>query len=241
MLRSAFVIAVFFSLCVSCAQAAEVRAQPLAVVELFTSQGCSSCPAADDLLAELDGRDDIIALGYHVDYWDYIGWADTFGSPEFSDFQRAYSASWGTNRIYTPQMVINGQDDVVGSRRHEVSGALRTASLDVPVQLRADMDYLEVEIDGRAGLEEAVVWLITFRDWAEVAIERGENRGRTVGYAQIVTGRQVLGMWEPDSGAQLRLPLADVLGQDSNGLAIVVQAERGGLPGRILGAASFVR
>jgi hypothetical protein len=103
------------------------------------------------------------------------------------------------------------------------------------------MDYLEVEIDGRAGLEEAVVWLITFRDWAEVAIERGENRGRTVGYAQIVTGRQVLGMWEPDSGAQLRLPLADVLGQDSNGVAIVVQAERGGLPGRILGAASFVR
>jgi hypothetical protein len=138
-------------------------------------------------------------------------------------------------------MVINGHADAVGSRRHEVQAALSNAALDLTVSLSTDMDYLNIEIDGAPGLDDAVVWLVTFKDWADVEIERGENRGRTIGYAQIVTGRQVLGMWEPDTGVHLRLPLSDVLGDASNGAAILVQEETSGLPGRILGAASFVR
>ena len=98
-------------------QAESVRANPKAVVELFTSQGCSSCPPADALLTSLAEREDVVALAYHVDYWDYIGWEDTFGAKDFSDRQRGYAKSWGSTRIFTPQMVVNGGEGVVGSRR----------------------------------------------------------------------------------------------------------------------------
>ena len=108
---------------------AETRLRPKAVVELFTSQGCSSCPPADALLTSLADQEDVVALAYHVDYWDYVGWKDTFGEADFSDRQRAYAQSWGSSRIYTPQMVINGVKGVVGSRRGEVHGELDRASL----------------------------------------------------------------------------------------------------------------
>jgi hypothetical protein len=231
-------LALFLS---SAAGAGELRQSPKAVLELFTSQGCSSCPAADALLTELNERPEVIALAYHVDYWDYIGWPDTFGSAAHSDHQRAYAESWGSSRIFTPQLIVNGTEGVVGSRRGEVNAAMGTAGLQLPVRLRNSGDMLEVSIGGRAGLEEAMVWLVTFIDEAEVTIERGENEGKRLAYTQIVTGRQVLGMWEPDSGAHLKLPLSEVLGSSANGAAILVQQEEGGLPGRILGAASFRR
>lgn len=222
--------------------AGELRQSPQAVLELFTSQGCSSCPAADALLTELNERPEVIALAYHVDYWDYIGWPDTFGSAAHSDYQRAYAESWGSSRIFTPQLIVNGSKGVVGSRRGEVDAAIGAAGLQLPVRLRNSGDMLEVSIDGQPGHdEEAMVWLVTFIDEAEVTIERGENEGKSLAYTQIVTGRQVLGMWEPDSGAHLKLPLSEVLGSSANGAAILVQQEEGGLPGRILGAASFRR
>ncbi|WP_291830371.1 DUF1223 domain-containing protein, partial [Bosea sp. (in: a-proteobacteria)] len=89
------------------AGAGEVRTSPKAVVELFTSQGCSSCPPADALLSELSEHDDLVTLAYHVDYWDYIGWPDSFGAKANSDHQRAYAESWGSARIYTPQLIVN--------------------------------------------------------------------------------------------------------------------------------------
>ncbi|HEV7277943.1 MAG TPA: DUF1223 domain-containing protein [Devosiaceae bacterium] len=223
------------------AGAGELRQHPKAVLELFTSQGCSSCPAADKLLTELGERPEVIALAYHVDYWDYIGWPDTFGAAANSDHQRAYAASWGSSRIFTPQLIVNGTAGVAGSRRSEVGKALSTAALDLPVRLKYSGDMLEVSIGSQHGLEEAMVWLVTFIDRAEVTVERGENEGKKLAYTQIVTGRQVLGMWEPDRGAQMKLPLSEVLGEAADGAAILVQQEQNGLPGRILGAASFQR
>ena len=219
---------------------AQSPAEPTrAVVELFTSQGCSSCPPADALLTDLAHRGDVVALAYHVDYWDYIGWPDTFGNEDNSNRQRAYAASWGSSRIYTPQVVVNGVTDVVGSKAHEVHKALGQATLSLPIRLARHDDMLSVEIDGQAGLEPAVVWLVTFLDSAEVDIERGENEGKSIIYSHVVTGRQAIGMWEPGAGAQLKLPMAEMIGEAADGVAIIVQHDDNGLPGPILGAAVY--
>jgi hypothetical protein len=216
----------------------EVRAHPKAVVELFTSQGCSSCPSADAKLSELQKNPDLITLAYHVDYWDYIGWTDTFGGKPNTEWQKAYAQSWGSSMIYTPELVVNGAKGVVGSRENEVSGALATATLVVPVTLSVDDKMLDITVSPQAGGSDAMVWLVTFKDHASVAIDRGENAGHTIDYSQIVTGRQMLGMWDPDAGTHLRLPISAILTGGANGAVIVVQTDKGGLPGPILGAAS---
>jgi len=223
------------------ASAGETRAQPKAVLELFTSQGCSSCPQADALLEQMSKSPNYIALAYHVDYWDYIGWPDTFGAKANSDRQRDYAESWGSSRIFTPQLVVNGVKGVVASRKKDVDGAVTATGLNLPITLTPSGDMLDVAIEGNDDMEKAVVWLVTFIDRAEVEIERGENKGKRIAYTQIVTGRQAVGMWDPDTGAHLKLPLAEVLTDTSNGAVIMVQQERDGLPGRILGAASFTR
>lgn len=221
--------------------AGELRAKPKAVLELFTSQGCSSCPQADALLEQMNQNSDYIALAYHVDYWDYIGWPDTFGAKANSDRQRDYAESWGSSRIFTPQLVVNGVKGVVASRKKDVDSALGTTGLSLPITLTPSKDMLEVSIEGNDDMQEGVVWLVTFIDRAEVDIERGENEGKRIAYTQIVTGRQAVGVWDPDTGAHLKLPLSEVLTDTSNGAVIMVQQERNGLPGRILGAASFTR
>jgi hypothetical protein len=236
LLLATLLVSSFFNLP---ARAAEIRENARSVLELFTSQGCSSCPSADALLGELGKRPDVVALAYHVDYWDYIGWADTFGARANSDRQRAYAESWGTSSIYTPQLVVNGADGVVASHRNEVDAALAAAPLVLPVHLHVSGDMLEVEAPAQKRDHGAAVWLVTFLDKAAVDVERGENKGRKLTYTQIVTGRQVVGMWEPDGGLRLKLPLREVLKSPSNGAVILVQEERGGLPGVILGAASF--
>ena len=220
------------------AAAAEVRDHPKAVIELFTSQGCSSCPKADARLGDLGKQPDLITLAYHVDYWDYIGWVDTFGAKANTDLQRAYAQSWGSSMVYTPQLVVNGAKGVVGSREKDVSGALDQAKLDLPVALTLNANVLDVSIDGKAGAGEAMVWLVTYKDHAEVAIARGENIGKSIDYTQIVTGRQMLGMWDPASGTHLKLPLSELMSNGANGAVILVQTDKGGLPGPILGAAS---
>jgi hypothetical protein len=226
------------ALAVAPAPAAELRQQPKAVVELFTSQGCNSCPQADALLTKLSQRGDLITLAYHVDYWDYIGWADTFGSAENSTFQREYARSWGSTRIYTPQIIVNGRTGVIGSRTSEVDGAISGAQLSLPVSLTVDGGMLEVTVGARAGAREATIWLVTYKDREVVDIQRGENAGKTMDYTTIVTGRQVLGMWEPEGGSHLRLPLKELMANGSNGAVILIQEESDGLPGAILGASS---
>jgi hypothetical protein len=223
------------------ASAENMRARPKAVVELFTSQGCASCPPADALLTSLAEEGDVVALAYHVDYWDYVGWEDTFGSEDFSDRQRAYAESWGSSRIYTPQMVVNGAKGVIGSRRGEVHDALDGVSLPLAVDISKDGDMLKIAIPPNTSLGDAVVWMVTYLDRADVTIDKGENAGKSMVYTQVVTSRQVLGMWEGATGANLKLPIPEVLSDDSTGIAVIVQQESDGLPGPILGAAAFER
>ena len=217
----------------------EIKTRPRAVVELFTSQGCAACPPADKIFLELTDRSDILALSYHVDYWDYIGWVDTFGSPENSELQRSYAKSLGNARVYTPQMVINGAMDVVGSRRDEIESGIETGNLSVIVDLNYSNGLLDVRIPGNSDGYESVVYLVTFRSRADVAIKRGENRGKFVTYAHIVTSRQIIGMWDPQKGAQLVLPMAELLDGDNDGVVIIVQQQTEGNPGPILGASLF--
>lgn len=221
-------------------QAGTTKTGAKAVLELFTSQGCSSCPPADALLKSLAGRPDIVALAYHVDYWDYIGWTDTFGAKSNTQRQRDYANAWNSNRIYTPELVVNGSEGLVGSREGEVQAAIGKAALAVPVMLKPDdHGMLAVDIAPDPGLKEASVWLITYVRDATVTVGRGENSGKTIDYTHVVTGRQVIGMWDPMSGAHLKLPLDQVLTKSSDGAAILLQEDKQGLPGRILGAATY--
>src|SRR5690606_3985864 len=131
--------------------------------------------------------DDVVALAYHIDYWDYIGWEDTFALPANTELQKAYAASWGKARVYTPQMVINGAHGVVGSQAGEVEAALTSASLDLDLELAiGDEDAAHLTAAGRAGLKPAIVWLVTWRETAQVPIERGENSGKVLDYTHIV-------------------------------------------------------
>ena len=125
--------------------AGETRQSPRAVLELFTSQGCSASPEADAMLEELSKRRDIISLAYHVDYWDYVGWPDSFGAEANSERQRAYAKSWGSSRIFTPQMVVNGIKGVVASREADVQSAMMKELAQLAAELQA----------GKATKEEA--------------------------------------------------------------------------------------
>lgn len=224
------------------AGAIEIHSGADAVVELFTSQGCSRCPDADRLLGQLGEREDIVALAYHIDYWDYIGWEDTFALPENTGLQKGYAQSWGKNRIYTPQMVINGQNAVVGSDAAEAEQAIDQAVSLLPVTLRANgPDSVVFSAPADETLSSAIVWVVPYRARAEVMIERGENSGQMLIYTHIVTARQAIGMWNPGEGAEITIPLQEVLGPDSDGAAVIVQEKDGALPGRILGASTFTR
>ena len=176
---------------------------PKAVVELFTSQGCSSCPKADVLLAKLADRDDIIALSLSVDYWDYLGWKDTLASPKFSERQRAYAHARGDGAMYTPQAVVNGLVHVNGSdegmigRNIEKTGKTIAVAY-VPIRLSESKDRLVVETGpAQAGVaaKEATLWLAVIASNVTVPIARGENQGKTVNYSNVVRELMPIGMW----------------------------------------------
>ena len=176
---------------------------PKAVVELFTSQGCSSCPKADALLAKLSDRDDIITLSLSVDYWDYLGWKDTLASPKFSERQRAYAHARGDGAMYTPQAVVNGLVHVNGSdegmigRNIEKTGKTIAVAY-VPIRLSESKDRLVVETGpAQAGVaaKEATLWLAVIASNVTVPIARGENQGKTVNYSNVVRELMPIGMW----------------------------------------------
>lgn len=220
------------------AGALEIREKAEAVLELFTSQGCSRCPDADRLLSELAESDEVIALAYHIDYWDYIGWQDTFADPSYTQLQRAYAQSWGKERIYTPQLVVNGTNAVVGSDAGQAGAAIAAASAALDIEITADgEDAVTLAAAADPRLAPAVVWVVTYRDTADVVVERGENSGRVLSYTHIVTGRQAIGMWDPHKGAEITIPVAEILGSHSDGAAVIVQEKNGNLPGPILAAA----
>ena len=191
------------------------------VVELYTSQGCSSCPPADELLGKLAKRDDVLALSLHVDYWDYIGWKDIFASPQYTDRQHAYARAAGKRMVYTPQMVIAGQDHVIGTKPGDVSRLLKShAKTPSPVQLAISKngDQLVIQAQADGGTGKMVVQLVRFVDGETVQIKRGENAGRALSYHNIVTHWSVLKNW---NGAKPLTLTADVTGDES--VAVIVQ------------------
>ena len=200
------------------------------VVELYTSQGCSSCPPADELLGQLERREGVIPLALHVDYWDYIGWKDTFGRPENTARQKAYARAAGRRMVYTPQMIIGGVHDVVGSKAMEVLErieALQKAGEQVSLAVVRSGNELRISAEAaRPGRME--VHLVRYKPRARVAIRAGELAGREMEYTNIVTDWTVLGKWDGRSPLRMRRPV-------SGNEPLVVIIQKAG-PGAILAA-----
>lgn len=204
------------------------------VIELFTSQGCSSCPPADAFLAEIADNPDIVALSLHVDYWDYLGWSDVFAKPEHTRRQISYREKSRARSVYTPQMVVNGQEFLVGSRKRKVMEkveAHQSAGSQSEVVLRRVNGKLEATITPSAATGGGVVWLITYDHPKKVAIGRGENGGRNIVYHNVVTSWMRLGDWS-GSAQVLSAPMPSM----GRGVAVIVQD---GEVGPVLGAAKL--
>ncbi|MAF96982.1 MAG: DUF1223 domain-containing protein [Rhodospirillaceae bacterium] len=233
-----------FALAAALAVAVQTNAaaaeKPLTVVELYTSQGCSSCPPADAFLGELAKRDDLLALSIHVDYWDYIGWKDRFALPENTKRQRAYASKLGMRYVYTPQMVVQGAAHSTGSDRDKILALIAKArkSKRVAVRISRAEDGIRVTVPGAGTADttdEAALWLAVFDSKHETAIKRGENGGRTLSYYNVVRGIKRIGTW---SEKPLDIPIrnADMSTDGRDGCAVILQSVS---TGRILGAAKL--
>jgi len=206
------------------------------VVELYTSQGCSSCPPADALLTELAMRPDVIALSLHVDYWDYIGWKDPYGSPMNTERQRRYATELGLRYVFTPQIVVDGRTSIVGSDRAAVEAAIAAAQARdkaVRISFHPDGGGTAVIAAGPAPAAGATVWLAIYDKSHETEVKRGENAGRTIRNANVVRSFERMGTW---TGQALEIPLnlADAAAGGGYGCAVIVQEGRSG---PLLGAA----
>lgn len=204
------------------------------VVELYTSQGCNSCPPADEILGEIAGRDDVIALSLNVDYWDYLGWRDEFAKPAHTTRQRAYQAGFGARSIYTPQMVIDGRIGVIGNQPGQVYEAV-DAQIAAPnqatVRLERDGDALVAQIapmvEGLRG--PATIWLVGYTGPHAVPIRHGENAGRTITYHNVARSLRQVSEWDGATPVQFHVDVDAAM----RGYAVIVQE---GLVGPIYGA-----
>jgi hypothetical protein len=197
------------------------------VVELFTSQGCSSCPPADALLGELARRGDVVALGFHISYWDSLGWKDPLSNQGSTDRQKAYARSFDS-RVYTPQMVVDGTSEMIGSDRAAVLAALGAARPEAIATVSFAADRRSVAIGAGDGKGEAL--LVRFVKHRTTDVAAGENAGRVLRDANGVRELTTLGAWD---GPALSFPI-EPPGADE-GLAVLVQAP----DGRMLGAAAL--
>ena len=221
--------------------------EPRAVIELFTSQGCSSCPAADKVLGELARDPTLLTMSLPVDYWDYLGWKDTLALHGHSDRERAYADTRGDRAVFTPQVVVNGIVPVLGSDEAAIEKAIAqtrqsAAPLTLPVTLTVADGKVVVSIpaaNGEHGI--AGIWLCPITGKVQVAIERGENRGHTLAYTNVVRRWVKLGEWngkaETFSVPVASLPNADFSAQDIDRVAVIVQSGPDAKPGLMLGAA----
>jgi hypothetical protein len=223
--------ALFLTLCVALTTAPAAAGERPIVVELFTSEGCSSCPPADALLAQLASRPEILALSFHVDYWDRLGWKDPFSMPAATERQHRYAELLGLATVYTPQVVVDGKWQAVGSDRDEVERALNTArrdSSELPVELAVDHGHAQIRVGSSGEAVSAAVLLIGFDRRHVTAVARGENSGRTLAHIDVV--RHVEEVAEFDGRANMiEVPLHS----PSDRVAAIVQAR----DGRVLGVA----
>jgi hypothetical protein len=206
------------------------------VVELYTSQGCGSCPPADALLGRLAERHDVIAMSLPVTYWDMLGWKDTLASDANTSRQKAYALAKGRGGVYTPQMIVDGASDVVGSREADVQAAIAEREADmpyIPVTLQTTRNAMHIAIGAGDSGANATIWLFHLLDRANVDVASGENGGRVLTYRNVVREVRAIGLWRGHAVA-IDLPRTEVANVSHDSVAVIVQ-DAG--YGRILGAA----
>ncbi|AXT34384.1 DUF1223 domain-containing protein [Phaeobacter sp. LSS9] len=216
---ASLVMAAWMALPVGAAAQSGGPATDLVVVELFTSQGCSSCPPADALLQQLTARSDVLPLALHVDYWDYIGWKDQFAHPAHTRRQKGYAHEGGRQMVYTPQMIVNGQDDVVGANAMKLSETIAAhQARPTPVAITIDGTQsgtggIAVELR-RADVAPVLsgpisVQLVRYAPLKTVDISRGELAGRRLDYANVVEQIDRVADWDGQGTLQLTVTLTD--------------------------------
>jgi hypothetical protein len=204
-----------------------------AVLELFTSQGCSSCPPADAYIGELSQRKDVLALAFHVDYWDGLGWKDPFSLATSTERQQVYSAARGGASVYTPQIVIDGENDFVGTDRRSIDRTLAIARTGVPVDISLREQEVVVELSVQDYAVPSEVLMVAYLRKATTPVGRGENAGRKLEEYNVVRGIRNLGHWKGDA-VYFRARLSS-LPRDATDIAILVQSTS---QHRIIGAAT---
>ena len=234
---------------VACASAAIVEpaisGETRAVLELFTSQGCSSCPPADKLLGELSADPSIVSISLPIDYWDYLGWKDTLADPRHSARQRAYSGVRGDREVYTPQVVVNGSVHALGSNKSSIEKAIaksreNPATLSLPIQASFANGGLSVALPERTDLSAAAeVWITGLSRAVTVTIQRGENRGKTITYHNVARRWVKIGQWQGKANSWT-IPLRDFTADGVDSAAVFVQSGTVEKPATVLGATSLI-
>jgi hypothetical protein len=220
------------------------HAEPRAVVELFTSQGCSSCPPADRIIGELAKDPSVIALSLPIDYWDYLGWKDTLADARFSARQKAYSQMRGDRKVYTPQVVVNGSVHVIGSDRAGIDRAIGDTKkangvMSLPVSMTMAGKQITISVAGSGNGSEAShgeVWIGAVTKEVPISIGRGENRGREVTYYNVVRSLVKVGDWNGSAGSWT-VPLESLSREGVDAAVVYVQDGNRDKPGPMLGAA----
>ena len=214
------------------------------MVELFTSQGCSSCPPADKIIGELAKDPNVIALSMPIDYWDYLGWKDTLADSRFSARQKAYSQARGDRNVYTPQVIVNGSAHVIGSDRAKIEDAIGDTGktdgvMSVPVSISLAGKQVTVSVAAStkgpaASLGE--IWICSVTKSVPIAIGRGENSGQKVTYHNVVRNLLKVGDWNGSAGSWT-VPLEDISREGIDAAVVLVQGGNRDKPGAMLGAA----
>jgi hypothetical protein len=186
----------------------------LIVVELYTSEGCSSCPPADKMLTELSKRDDVLALALHVDYWDYLGWKDKFSMAKFTDRQEYYNMVLGSKyRLVTPQMIFQGQSYVAGARPKKVAAQLKTLEQQVDqVDLKVEKQDQNFSVSINpisADVSLADVIIVQYEPNYVTEVKAGENRGKTLTHTNVVTSWERVGSWNGERDWKINTSLAE--------------------------------
>lgn len=223
------------------------QAEPLVVVELFTSQGCSSCPPADAFLGELSERKGLLALSLHVDYWNYMGWKDPFSSAQMTQRQRAYASKLGQRYVYTPQMVIDGAAQGEGGARSQIEALLVEARKRIdeklPIRIaRGGTNEMKVVLPAakpkardKVKKKSATLWLVAYDDQHSTEIIHGENRGRTLNYRNVVRSLKPVATWD-GKATEVVINLAQEIAAGYDNYAVLLQI---GEAGPILAAAKL--
>jgi hypothetical protein len=232
------------SVCATFIMSSQAQAQPKAVVELFTSQGCSSCPPADKVIGDLAKDPSVIALSMPIDYWDYLGWKDTLADSRFSARQKAYSQMRGDRDVYTPQVIVNGATQVIGSDVNQIKTAISDTRkgatvMSVPVSMSVSGKHMNVSVAAATDAPLAnhgEVWICSVSKAVPINVGRGENRGRELTYYNVVRSWLKVGDWTGNA-ASWSVPLENISRDGVDAAVVYVQDGTRDKPGAMRGAA----